>query len=77
LVAVAADPASLDRWNPVVTSLLGHGAGLMLAPEPDEDGRLLGGDLPRYRPFSMRAGRGYLLKRGQAPRAVQVGWPDL
>jgi hypothetical protein len=37
----------------------------------------LGGDLPRYRPFAMRAGRGYLLKRGQAPRAVQVGWPDL
>ncbi len=76
LVALAADAASLDRWNPVVTSLLGHGAGLMLAPEPDEDGRLLGGDLPRYRPFAMPAGRGYLLDRDTACRPVQVGWAD-
>ena len=76
LVALAADPAALDRWNPVTTSLLGHGAGLMLAPEPDEDGRVLGGDLPRYRPFAMAAGRGFLLARGQSPRPVQVGWPD-
>ncbi|MCB1028973.1 MAG: hypothetical protein KDB24_14575, partial [Microthrixaceae bacterium] len=75
LLAVAADPAALDRWNPVVSSLLGHGAGLLLSPEPDEDGRLLGGDLPRHRPFAMSAGRGYLVVRGTGARPVQVAWP--
>ncbi|MEZ5382190.1 MAG: FtsK/SpoIIIE domain-containing protein [Microthrixaceae bacterium] len=75
LVALAADPASLDRWNPEVTALLGHGAGLMLAPEPDEDGRLLGADLPRHRPFAMGAGRGFLVARATTPRPIQVAWP--
>lgn len=75
LVALAADPVSLDRWNPVVTSLLGHGHGLILAPGPDEDGRLLGGELPRSRPFTMPAGRGYLISRGSQPWPVQVAWP--
>jgi hypothetical protein len=75
LVALAADPASLDRWNPEVTALLGHGAGLMLAPEPDEDGRLLGADLPRHRPFALGAGRGFLVARATIPRPIQVAWP--
>jgi hypothetical protein len=42
-----------------------EGQGLLLAPDADQDGALLGVQLPRHRSMAMPPGRGYSVDRGQ------------
>jgi S-DNA-T family DNA segregation ATPase FtsK/SpoIIIE len=50
--------------------------GLLLQPDPDVDGDLLGTALPRRRAMAARPGRGYLVVDGQ-PQGVQLARPAI
>jgi S-DNA-T family DNA segregation ATPase FtsK/SpoIIIE len=50
--------------------------GLLLQPDPDLDGDLLGATLPRRRAMAARPGRGYLVIDGQ-PQVVQLAQPAI
>jgi S-DNA-T family DNA segregation ATPase FtsK/SpoIIIE len=50
-------------------------AGLLLRPNIDFDGDLVGATLPRRAPVQMTVGRGYLAHNGEA-EIIQVALPD-
>jgi hypothetical protein len=57
------------------TELRRSKVGLLLRPNPDFDGDLVGATLPRRAPVQMTAGRGYLSHNGEIEIA-QVAMPD-
>ena len=60
------------RMDPAVARFRG---GVLLRPDIDLDGDILGAQLPRRAPVAMVAGRGYLACAGEV-ELVQVALPD-
>jgi S-DNA-T family DNA segregation ATPase FtsK/SpoIIIE len=74
VVAVEAQTAR-TMWEGWFKEVRKEGQGLLLTPDPDQDGALLGVQLPRHRAASPPPGRGYCVDRGQI-RLVQVALPS-
>jgi S-DNA-T family DNA segregation ATPase FtsK/SpoIIIE len=49
--------------------------GILLRPDVDLDGDILGTKLPRRAPVAMVAGRGYLINSGDVPELIQLAEP--
>lgn len=73
IVAVEAQTAR-TMWDSWFKEVRKEGQGLLLTPDPDQDGMLLGVQLPRHRSMAMPPGRGYNVDRGQV-RLVQIALP--
>jgi S-DNA-T family DNA segregation ATPase FtsK/SpoIIIE len=65
--------SAYGHWT---TELRRSRLGVLLQPDVDVDGDLLGTVLPRRRPLARRPGRGYLVVDGQ-PQAVQLARPAI
>ncbi len=70
-IVAACENASARGYNPWIGELRKDGNGLLLCPNIDLDGDLLGVRLPRRSPRTPVPGRGYLVRSGQAA-LVQV-----
>lgn len=70
VVAVESQTAR-TMWESWFKEIRKEGQGLLLAPDADQDGTLLGVQLPRHRSMAMPPGRGYSVDRGQV-RLVQI-----
>lgn len=72
---VAGEIKALQRaFTGWVTEIRKDKQGLLLDPDPEVDGDLLGVRLPRRKPSQVVPGRGYLIRRGAADQ-IQVARP--
>ncbi len=73
---VAARAAALrERFQHWTRDVRASRSGVLLQPDIDVDGELLGVRLPRYAPVPLSVGRGYLCANGEADLAQFIGIP--
>jgi S-DNA-T family DNA segregation ATPase FtsK/SpoIIIE len=75
LVVAADNTVARRQYSGAIPELRKDGVAVLLNPDPDTDGDLVGVTLPRRTRGALPEGRGYLARRGTA-ELVQVALPD-
>ena len=64
-----------SQYTGAIPEMRKDGVAVLLDPDPDTDGDLVGVTLPRRTRGALPEGRGYLAQRGSA-ELIQVALPD-
>lgn len=75
IVAAIDNTVARRQYSGVIPEMRKDGVAMLLQPDVDTDGDLVGVALPRRRPGAWPEGRGYLAERGAA-ELIQVALPD-
>jgi S-DNA-T family DNA segregation ATPase FtsK/SpoIIIE len=75
IVASVDNTVARRQYTGVIPEMRKDGVAVLLNPDPDTDGDLVGVALPRRTRGALPEGRGYLAQRGSA-ELVQVALPD-
>jgi S-DNA-T family DNA segregation ATPase FtsK/SpoIIIE len=75
VIAAVDNTVARRQYSGAIPEMRKDGIGVLLDPDPDSDGDIVGVALPRRTRGAWPEGRGYLAERGSA-ELIQVALPD-